>query len=36
MSIHLDDLDGEQRKQLSIRKPLESAFSKSELRGWSL
>jgi hypothetical protein len=35
-TINLDDIDPEQRKQLGIRKPRESAFSKDELRGWSL
>jgi hypothetical protein len=35
-SIHLDDLDPEQRKQLGIRKPRETAFSKDDLRGWAL
>jgi hypothetical protein len=35
-SLHLDDLDAEQRKQLGIRKPRQSAFSKDELRGWAL
>jgi hypothetical protein len=35
-SIHVDDLDAEQRKQLGIRKPRESAFNKDELRGWAL
>jgi hypothetical protein len=35
-SIHVDHLDAEQRKQLGIRKPRESAFSKDELRGWAL
>jgi hypothetical protein len=35
-SIHLDDLDAEQRKNLGIRKPRETAFSKDELRGWAL
>jgi hypothetical protein len=35
-TINLDDLDPEQRKQLGIRKPRETAFSKDELRGWSL
>jgi hypothetical protein len=35
-SIHLDDLDAEQRKQLGIRKPRETAFSKDDLRGWAL
>lgn len=34
--IHLDDLDAEQRKQLGVRKPRESQFSKDELRGWAL
>jgi hypothetical protein len=34
--IHLDDLDTEQRKQLGIRNPRESAFSKEELRGWAI
>jgi hypothetical protein len=31
-SIHLDDLDAEQRKPLGIRKPRESQFTKDELR----
>jgi hypothetical protein len=35
-SIHLDDLDAEQRKQLGIRKTRETAFSKDDLRGWAL
>lgn len=35
-TINLDDIDPEQRKQLGIRKPRETAFSKDELRGWSL
>lgn len=35
-TIHLDDLDPEQRKQLGVRKPRETAFSKDELRGWAL
>jgi hypothetical protein len=35
-SINLNDLDPEQRKQLGIRKPRETASSKDELRGWSL
>jgi hypothetical protein len=36
VSIHLEDLDAEQCKQLGIRRPRESAFSKEELRGWAL
>lgn len=35
-SIHLDELDAEQRKQLGIRKARETGFSKDELRGWAL
>ncbi|HEY7425030.1 MAG TPA: hypothetical protein VH682_12435 [Gemmataceae bacterium] len=35
-SINLDDIDPEQRKKLGIRKPRETAFSKDELREWSL
>jgi hypothetical protein len=35
-SITLEDLDPEQRKQLGIRKPRETAFSKEDLRGWAL
>ena len=35
-SINLDDIDPERRKQLGIRKPRETSFSKDELRGWSL
>jgi hypothetical protein len=35
-SVHLDDLDAEQRKNPRIRKPRETAFSKDELRGWAL
>jgi len=35
-SIHLDDLDAEQRKNPRIGKPRETAFSKDELRGWAL
>jgi hypothetical protein len=35
-SINLNDLDPEQRKQLGIKKPRETAFTKDELRGWSL
>jgi hypothetical protein len=35
-TINLDDIDPEQRKQLGIRKPRESSFSKDELRGWAL
>jgi hypothetical protein len=30
-SINLDDIDPEQHKQLGIRKPRESSFSKDEL-----
>ena len=35
-TLNLDDIDPEQRKQLGIRKPRETAFSKDELRGWAL
>jgi hypothetical protein len=35
-TINLDDINPDQRKQLGIRKPRETAFSKDELRGWSL
>ena len=35
-SINFDELTPEQRKELGIRKPRESAFSKDELRGWAL
>jgi hypothetical protein len=35
-TINLDDIDPEQRKQLGIRKPRESNFTKDDLRGWSL
>ncbi len=35
-TINAGDLDPEQRKQLGIRKPRETAFSKDELRGWFL
>jgi hypothetical protein len=35
-TINIDDIDPEQRKQLGIRKPRETAFSKDELRGWAL
>jgi hypothetical protein len=35
-TINLDDIDPEQRKQLGIKKPRETAFSKDELRGWAL
>jgi hypothetical protein len=35
-TINVDDIDPEQRKQLGIRKPRETAFSKDELRGSAL
>jgi hypothetical protein len=35
-SIHLEDLDPEQRKQLGIRKLREPQLTKDELRGWAL
>ena len=35
-TINIDELDAEQRKQLGIKKPRESQFSKDELRGWAL
>ena len=35
-TINLDHIDPEQRKQLGIKEPRESTFSKDELRGWAL
>jgi hypothetical protein len=35
-TINLDEIDAEQRKQLGIKKPRETQFSKEELRGWAL
>jgi hypothetical protein len=35
-TLNLDDLTPEQRRELGIRKPRETAFSKDDLRGWSL
>ncbi len=35
-TIHLDDLDPEQRKSLGVRKPRETQFSKDEMRSWAL
>jgi hypothetical protein len=35
-SIHLNDLDPEQRKQLGIPTPRQSDFSKEECRSWAL
>ena len=35
-TLNNDDIDPEQRKQLGIRKPRETAFSKDDLRGWAL
>jgi hypothetical protein len=35
-SIHLEDIPPEQRKDMGIRKPRETQFSKDELRGWAL
>jgi hypothetical protein len=35
-TVHIDDLDPEQRQALGLRKPCETAFSKVDLRGWSL
>jgi hypothetical protein len=35
-TLNLDDLSPEQRRELGIRKPRESQFTKDELRGWSL
>ena len=35
-TLNNDDIDPEQRIQLGIRKPRETAFSKDELRGWAL
>jgi len=34
-TINITDLDPEQRRQLGIRKPRETALSKDELRGWA-
>ena len=35
-TINLNELDAEQRRELGLRKPRESQFSKDELRGWAL
>lgn len=35
-SINLAELSADQRKELGIKKPRETAFSKVDLRGWSL
>jgi hypothetical protein len=35
-TVHIDELDPEQRRQLGIRKPRETQFTKDGLRGWSL
>jgi len=35
-TLNINDLDADQRRELGIRKPRESQFSKDELRGWSL
>jgi hypothetical protein len=35
-TINLGDIPPEQRKEMGLKKPRESAFSKEELRGWSL
>jgi hypothetical protein len=34
--IHLDEPTPDQRRELGIRKPRDTAFSKDELRGWAL
>jgi hypothetical protein len=35
-SIHVDDLSPDQRKQLGVRIPRETDFSKDEVRSWAL
>jgi hypothetical protein len=35
-SIDVNDLDPDQRKQLGIRTPRESDFSKDDVRSWAL
>jgi hypothetical protein len=35
-SIHVDDLTPEQRKQLGVRTPRQSDFTKEEMRSWAL
>jgi hypothetical protein len=35
-SINLADLSPEQRSDLGIRKPRETAFSKDDVRSWAL
>jgi hypothetical protein len=35
-SIHVDDLIPEQRKQLGVRMPRQTDFTKEEMRSWAL
>jgi hypothetical protein len=35
-SIHIDDLDPEQRKKLGVQSPRQTDFSKEECRSWAL
>jgi hypothetical protein len=35
-SIHVDDLTPEQRKQLGVRMPRQTDFTKEEMRSWAL
>jgi hypothetical protein len=35
-SINVSDLDNEQRKQLGIKLPRQTEFSKEEMRSWAL
>lgn len=35
-TIPLEDLTPEQRKQLGLRTPRQSAFTKEEMRSWAL
>ena len=35
-SVHIDDLTPKQRKQLGVRPPRQSDFTKEEMRSWAL
>jgi hypothetical protein len=35
-SIHVEDLRPEQRKQLGVRMPRQTEFTKEEMRSWAL
>ena len=35
-AIHIDDLTPEQRKQLGVRAPRQTDFTKEEMRSWAL